>query len=325
MESRRSSEHGGHPDSGVALESLSRVPTLGIAEQTNNILGRQRFWVRICLAVPLAWIAVFLMAPAVMLLITSFWTFHNFTIKHDWTAANYHAVLTRSNFHIFVFTVETAFLVVVIGLFVSYATAVFLSQLGRAAYFWLFLLILPFLSGTVIQVFSWRSLLGRNGVVNDLLESMGLPRATWLLYNQMSAVVVILYGVLAFMVLPIFASLKRIDPNLYVAAENLGSSRLYAFRRITLPMTRQGALIAVLLGFITAASASIVTVMLGGPSSLTWAQLIEIKMYKQGNVAEASAFAICFSAVTIGLIIAGLKLVRLEDLLPNTSRGEFDE
>jgi len=257
-------------------------------------------WAFALLVPAVALLAAFLLAPLVNLLVTSFHVYSSTQgITPRWTFDNY----TRFLFDRFYLDVllrtlrvglETTGLCVVLG----YPVALYLQQTRGATRNWLTLLLLsPLLVSMVIRAYGWVIILGHNGTIP--------------LYTEGAIIIGLVHVSLAYMVLPILASLEQIDPAVLRAAANLGASPFTVFRRVTLPMTFPGLLAGCVIVFSLSVSAFVTPSILGG----TRVKLLSTYIYDQVvsllNWPYGSAIGFVLIAVsTIALLLFGRALRR---------------
>lgn len=170
-----------------------------------------------------------------------------------------------------------ALLVTVVVLLAGYPIAYFLT-IDRSFRFTIviFCIVVPYFTSVIVRTYSWMVLLGRNGVINRALLELGLIQSPLpLLYNKAAIVLGMSYVLLPYMVLTLYASMRNIDPALMRAARSLGAERAYAFRRVFLPLSAHGVLSASLIVFILAIGFFVTPALMGGPSDVMVAMLIE--------------------------------------------------
>jgi putative spermidine/putrescine transport system permease protein len=177
------------------------------------------------------------------------------------------------------------------------------------------IVVLPFLTSIIVRTYAWMVLLGRNGVVNQYLLALGLTQAPLpLLYNQAGVVVGMTYVPLPFMVLTLASVMRGIDPALVHAAHSLGASRWQAFRRVFLPLSAPGIAGGTLLVFILSLGFFITPALMGGPSDVMIAMLIEREVEFTLNWSFASTLAVILLALTLVGFAVYYRLMRLERL-----------
>ena len=186
-------------------------------------IGRP-FWL---LSPGVIWLLLFGLAPLAFMLMMSFWTSTIFGTKPDFSFDNYARVIVTDLYRDQLFkTLRIAFMTTVLTVFISYPVAYLLSRLkGMQKALFVLMVFLPFWTSYVIRAFVWLPILGRNGAINNMLQALGLIDAPidWLLYNEGSVFLGLVYVYTLFMTLPIYLSLEKIDPALIEAATDLGA------------------------------------------------------------------------------------------------------
>jgi putrescine transport system permease protein len=188
-------------------------------------------------------------------------------------------------------------LTLAVGLPIAYAMA-------RAPVAWrptlMMLVILPFWTSFLIRVYAWMGILSNEGYLNQLLLGMGLISEPLLILNTNIAVYIgIVYTYLPFMILPIYASLERMDASLLEAAEDLGCSRLSAFWIVTLPLARPGVIAGCFLVFIPAVGEFVIPSLLGGSDTLMIGKVLWEEFFSNRDWPVASAVAIILLLILI--------------------------
>ena len=169
-----------------------------------------------------------------------------------------------------------------------------------------FLILLPLLTSTVVRTFAWLVILGREGIINSTMLSLGLwGEPARLLYSWPGLVIALAQIQLPLMALPVINSLLRLDPNLLAAAEGLGAGRARVFRTVVLPLTLPGAIAGSLLVFAAAVTAFITQTLVGGGRII----LMPLYIYQQAVGVQdwpfSAAISIVFTVAVIG-IVAGI-------------------
>jgi len=149
-------------------------------------------------------------------------------------------------------------------LLIGYPLALVLSRLApRWQKILVMLIILPMWMNFLLRTYAWIPILGRNGLINSLLGSLGIAPLN-LLFNENAVLLGMVYNFLPFMVLPIYTVLMKIDHHLIEAAEDLGADRLVIFRRIILPLSVPGLISGIMMVFMPAVSTFVISDLLGG-------------------------------------------------------------
>lgn len=164
----------------------------------------------------------------------------------------------------------------------------------------LMLVILPFWTSFLLRVMAWIGLLQDQGVINGLLLSLGLiSEPLRLLYTEGAVYLGIVYCYLPFMVLPLYATLSKLDPVLLEAAADLGARPLRAFRTVTLPLSLPGILAGFMLVFIPAVGEFVIPELLGGPSAQLVGRVLWVEFFQNRDWPMASALAVALLLVLV--------------------------
>lgn len=188
-------------------------------------------------------------------------------------------------------------------LIISYPIAYYLAtRSGLRFVLVLFCIIVPYFTSVIVRTYSWMVLLGRNGLINQGLMYFGvIDEPLSMLYTKGAVLVGMVYVLLPYMILTLFATMKSIDPVLMRAARGMGAGPLYAFRRIYLPLSIHGVLSGSLIVFILAIGFFITPALMGGPSDVMIAMLIERSVEIMFDWFSAAVMSIFLLLVTLVL------------------------
>jgi len=168
----------------------------------------------------------------------------------------------------------------------------------------LMLVILPFWTSFLIRVYSWMGLLAENGILNQFLRGTGLVADPGTILGTEWAVHLgIVYAYLPFMVLPLYASLEKLDWSLLEAASDLGARPLPAFLTVTLPLSLPGIVAGCLLVFIPAVGEFVIPDLLGGTRTLMIGKVLWDEFFTNSDWPLASAVAILLLVLLVGPIL----------------------
>jgi putative spermidine/putrescine transport system permease protein len=269
---------------------------------------------------------LFFLAPLALVLAVSFWNFNEYELLPGFTLNNYLRIFEGCGslnargdlcvtFATYLSTLKFCILVWLCTLLLGFTVAYFLAFHVRspAVQTGLFVLCtIPFWTSNVIRMVSWVPLLGRNGVVNQLLLDAHLvdKPVEWLLFSNFSVVLAFVHLYTMFMIVPIFNSMMRIDRSLLEAASDGGASAWQALWNVVVPLSRTGILIGSIF-VITIVMGDFVTVgVMGGQQIASVGKIIQVQTsYLQFPLAAANA--VILLAVVL-MIIGGL--ARLVDL-----------
>jgi len=211
--------------------------------RNNTVVG----WL---LAAPLSLVLlVFLVAPITMIVVVSFWGATEWSIYPAFQFDNYAFLLTsevtyRVFLNTFKYAATTWLCTLVIGFTVAYYLAFHIRSLTWQIALFL-LCTIPFLTSNIIRMISWIPFLGRNGIANSTLMSMGITDAPldWLLFSDFSVILAFVHLYTLFMVVPIFNTMMRIDRSLIEAANDAGATGWQTLWHVIVPLTKPGIMI----------------------------------------------------------------------------------
>jgi len=233
-----------------------------------------------------------------------------------WRWANYTEALStfssqylRSFFYAGVATVA--------ALLLGYPLAYFIAhRAGRWRNLFLLLVIMPLLVSFLVRTLAWKIILADQGPVVEALKAIGaLPASGRLLATSWAVVAGLTYNYLPFMILPLYASLEKIDPRLIEAAQDLYSAPFTAFRKVTLPLSLPGVVAGTLLMFIPAAGDFVHAEFLGTPSQYMIGNVIESRFLVVLDYPTAAALSFVLMATILVLVVSYLRRVDVEDVL----------
>ena len=229
------------------------------------------------------------------------------------TTANYVGLVRGTFPFILLRTLRIGLASVVLCALFGYPFAYFLARLERRAKaVGMFFLMMPLMISAVIRTLGWVVILGRRGVVNNALQAIGLPGVP-LLYNEAAVVVGLASVSLPFMVMPLMASIERIDPSIEEAARNVGASWTGMFLRVIIPLSRTGLFSGGLLVFSTAISSIVIPSLMGGSRVNVVANLIYDQLLISFQWPSASAIAAVIMLATVGLSYYAVRTLRAQE------------
>ena len=167
----------------------------------------------------------------------------------------------------------------------------------------LMLVVLPFWTSFLIRVYAWMGLLADNGLLEQFLRWSGLTQnPPTIIGTEWAIHLGIVYAYLPFMVLPLYATLEKLDASLLEAAADLGARPLAAFLTVTLPLSLPGVVAGCLLVFIPAVGEFVIPDLLGGTETLMIGKVLWDEFFTNGDWPLASAVAICLLVLLAGPI-----------------------
>jgi spermidine/putrescine transport system permease protein len=261
------------------------------------------------------WLLVFFLVPLLIMLVYSMMprgiyggVDPGFTLEHyrRFFDPLYLDILQRT----FVWSVACTVICLVLG----YPVAYVIARAGPWKNFLLFLVVLPFWTSFLVRTFAMIFLMRDTGFINAWLLKLGLVQdPITMLYTPFAVMAGLVYGFLPFMVLPIYASLEKLDLSLLEAAEVLGARPAARFRRVTLPLSMPGVVAGCLLVFIPALGSFLTSDLLGGAKQLMIGNLVQ----NQFSAARNWPFGSAASFIVMALVLVAVLLyLRVRDRAP---------
>jgi putrescine transport system permease protein len=233
------------------------------------------------------------------------------SITPDWhvhlslSRANYKYLLTDEVYAVsYIYSLKTAFFSTLICLLIGYPMAYAMSRSSKATQnVLLLIIILPFWTSFLLRVYALEGIIRENGILNTALLRFGLIEHPLKIMRTTLAVYLgIIYSYLPFMVLPLFATLEKLDATLLEAAADLGNPPWRAFLDITLPLSMPGVIAGSMLVFIPAIGEFVIPSLLGGPDNLMIGRILWDEFFNNRDWPVASAVAIAFLVLLAGPI-----------------------
>ena len=280
---------------------------------TTRRLGRLRHG-RLTVAPAYLFWAVFLLIPLGLILASAFFERGPFGgIVFEFTLDNF----TRAFDPLFVgvlgYSVQMALLSTIICLLIGLPAAYFIAtrSSARLKNILLLLVILPFLTNFLIRTYAWIVLLNREGIVNNALESAGLiQEPISLLYNDFAVVMGLVYGYLPLMILPLYASLERLKPDLREAAEDLGARPTRILRTVTLPLILPGLVAGCVFVFVPSLGNFPVPQLLGGGQRIMIGNVINQQFLEARDWPFGSTLALLLMLILVVVLVLQSRVLR---------------
>lgn len=232
------------------------------------------------------------------------------TIVHTLTLDNYRQVADPVFLHILGRSLRLALLTTGLCLLGGYALAYWIAFYGgQRKQLYCLLVILPFWSSDLVRLYAWITLLADHGIINNILLTLGVLRQPLpLLYNEGAVVVGLVYTYLPFMVLPLYASLERLDRAVLEAAADLGAPPAECFAKVTLPLTKGGMLSGSVLVFVPSVGEFLIPELLGGAKTMLLGKFIALKFTGLRHWPLGAAYALVLVAIIVLLLALYLRL-----------------
>lgn len=253
------------------------------------------------------WEFLFLYLPLTALAMYSFFLYNATSQKFVFSIYYYSQVFNSLYFKAISNSLGLAFVTAFICFIIAYPVAFYVAMRVTPRYrpFFLFTLILPSWTSLVIQIYAWFFLLDKEGFLSQILYKIAiLPASVHLLNNYFSVMVGMVSCFLPFMVLPIYVTLDKMDPELLEASADLGANRIQTFKRVIFPLSLPGVYTGFLLVFVPVFGEFAIPSMLGGSTCVLWGSLIVDKFLRARDWPFGSALAIVGIMLIVFIIIS---------------------
>ena len=192
-----------------------------------------------------------------------------------------------------------------ICLVLGFPLAMFIASSGRRKTLYLSLVILPFWTSFLIRIYAWMFLLRDTGLINTALQAMGVIREPLpMLYNDGAVILGLVYGFLPFMVLPLYATLERLDASLIEASADLGARPFETFFRVTLPLCAPGIRAGAILVFVPSLGTYLTSDLLGGSKTILIGNLVQNQFTAARDWPFGAAASLALMIIATALLFA---------------------
>jgi len=268
---------------------------------------------------PMLFLLVFFLIPFAFALVISFADtairvppFSNIlSVSPDWhihltlNLGNFGYLLTDDVYGVsYLYSLKTAFFSTIICLLLGYPMALGLARTSKSTQSILLLIvILPFWTSFLLRVYALEGIIRETGLLNTVLLWLGIiHHPLHIMHTTVAVYLGIIYSYLPFMVLPLYATLEKLDHSLLEAAGDLGSPPWRAFLDVTLPQSVPGIIAGSMLVFIPAIGEFVIPTILGGPDNLMIGRVLWDEFFGNRDWPVASAVAIAFLVLLVGPI-----------------------
>ncbi len=266
-----------------------------------------------CLSYPhLAWLAVFVIAPIVLVLLYSVNVLTTGG-SSAFSLENYVNFFDVTYMKIFAYSLWIALLSTFFCLILGYPVAYILAKrereraaLGKKSSTMFMLFVMPMWMNMMLRTYSWLTILESNGLLNTVLGFFHLPKVN-ILYTTSAVVLGMVYDFIPFMILPLYSVLAKIDLSLKEAAEDLGANPFKVFMRVTLPLSLPGVVSGITMVFLPSITTFYISNIFGGGRIMLIGNLIE----QQFLVANNWNFGSAISIIMMILVFASMKIMNL--------------
>jgi spermidine/putrescine transport system permease protein len=269
---------------------------------------RTRLWGAM-FVLPTAWMVLFFLSSMVIVVLLSFGnTNSDGSPVFGTTTANYAGLWDEVYLRLFlrslVYALATVLICVLIAYPVAYAIALHGGRFKNAL---IAAIVVPFFASYLIRMYAWKAMLSDDGLVNSGIRKAGLGDGITFLNTPWAVIGGLVYGFVVFMILPVYASLERMDVSLIEAGKDLYHSPMRTFVHVTLPATRAGLYGGMLLVFLPALGDFVSAQLLGGPNTFMIGNLIQQQFLEGQNWPLGSAMTVALMAALSLLMVVYLR------------------
>lgn len=273
-----------------------------------------RRWYVARLSPLVVFLAVFFLAPFVILFLYSFGRSSIVSLSFGTNLDNWSTVLT-DNFYrrLLLRSITTGIIVGLLSVVLAFpfAYAISLGPLRRHAEIFLFAVLITLFAAYVVRIYAWRTLLGRSGIINETLDIVGLGPYDFLLFNRAAVVITLVNVLVPMAVLPIYSSLAQVDPALTEAARDTGAGAFRTLVAVTIPLASRGVNAAFALCFLVSAGDYVTPQFVGGIDGQMLGNVIAEQFGTAFNWPLGSALAFLLVGAMALVIAAWLVFMRL--------------
>lgn len=304
----------------AVIDSLARIPFTGQASRRRRNLALMLAPITLLLAVffviPLGIMALYsILTPGLYGGVE--WTFYPYSYGRVLGAPlGAGEIFDPVYLEILLGSLKLALLTVILTLVIAYPAAFWVAGLpGTRKNLALFLITLPFFANLLIRIYAWMLILRPSGVINTLLKELGvIDKPMMMIFSEGAVVIGLVYVLLPFMFLPVYASVERLDRSLVQASADLGATPLQTFRRVILPLTLPGIVGGSIIVFIPALGNFVVASLLGGAKVMMFGNIITQQFLQARNWPFGAALSMMvMAAVLILLFIYIFKIARSDE------------
>ena len=259
-----------------------------------TMIGPIGFWMMLFVAIPLVYVfAISFMRKGIY-----------GGVEFAFTVSNYLETLNPLYLQIFIGSLIMAAISTIVCLLIGYPFAYLISMKSQIKKnLLLMLVILPFLTNSLIRMYGWITLLRTEGIINKVLIYLHIiNQPIQLIYNNFAVMLGLVYCLLPFMILPLYSSIEKLDMSLLEAASDLGAKSRKTFLKVTLPLTMPGIFAGSILVFIPALGLFFIADLLGGSKSMLIGNIIRNQFLTARNWPFGAALSMVLIFITLILV-----------------------
>jgi spermidine/putrescine transport system permease protein len=254
----------------------------------------------------LIWIVLLVLLPNIFLVSYSLWKNELGTITHVWNLHNYSQLFSSE---VFTTLLKRTLLIAVVSTtlasLIAYPLAyVVVTKFGRYKAIAALLIIIPLWVSYLMRVFAWKIILGEHGVLNAMLESIGLSPSTAFLYSTTTVILTLTYVAIPYIFLASYTALDRVPRHYFEASSDCGASAWRTFRHVVWPLTRPGVAVGFAIGFVLTFGDYVTPQMVGGLSGTMLGSIVLQSFGTANNWPEGAAIGV--TIIAAGLLVLAL-------------------
>lgn len=244
------------------------------------------------------WSLIFIIVPLFLILFFGFTKLEGG--EYSFSIENFQKIFSEDAYiKIFIRSINLALISTVLCLILGYPVAYIISKMDiskRGTVILLF--ILPMWMNFLLRTYAWAALLGKNGIINAFITSLGFEPIN-ILYTDFAVLLGMVYNFLPFMVLPIYTVLSKMDQNLINAAHDLGANKFQVFTKVIFPLSLPGVASGITMVFMPAVSTFVIPKLLGGGQFMLLGNLIEQQFMVTGDKNFGSTVSILMMIIIL--------------------------
>ena len=231
---------------------------------------------------------------------------------------NYQKMIEYKSYaRVFKTTFNVSILTTLLCILIGYPLAYFLSQIPRRYVgFFMLTVLLPFWTSLLVRTYAWLVMLQRNGLINNFAIDLGLwDTPLKLAHNLNGTLIGMVHIMLPFLILPLYAAMRRIDPHALQAAANLGATPVQAFWQIFVPLSLPGVVAGSLIVFVLCLGFYVTPAVLGGGRVILVSMQITAILEDQFNWGAASALGVVLLVLTFAALFLASRFLKLDEVM----------
>lgn len=240
------------------------------------------------------WNILFVIAPIFLVLYFSL-----INKQHIFTFENYTAIFQLNYINVFLKSIKLSVISTLLCFIIGYPIAYILaSYKSKSRNILMMLLIIPMWMNFLLRTYAWMSIIGKNGVINNILKLFSIKNFD-ILYTNTAVILGMVYNFLPFMIIPVYTVLIKLDKNVIKAAADLGADKFTVFKKIIFPLSIPGVMSGINMVFMPAVSTFVISNLLGGGQFMLIGNLIELQFTSIGNWYLGSSISIVMMIIIL--------------------------